>query len=792
MKRWLKVLLICGGLGLFLVILCMGVLLIPAVQKPMVRAIVATYVDDVVIENLSIGPGGVSIQGAHFKQGSVVAGIEDAELDVRWTDTMSTGRLVVETLNVTGLRLETLPTSLNESNDLEAAESQDAGPPDMTQLLGSLGLAQWMSVGSGSLEMLLKTEQGSLDLSLRVRDWEPGSRGQINADWHYEKNEYNQGMLDSLAGELEGFVELDGEGVFTAGEVSGTFQGKGVDDLPLSGEYGLDLTSVTVDGAVQVTLATHTSLSGRTYELFQGKAFLPTEQPRIRFEGESKFDSGDLKPLLAALGQELSPVVVSSRLEGVYDFLTGGLTVDVEGDLDSPDLASGYRISVNGAMLDDMGMRITGTARNRLKSTDERLDVDRMDLLWNARQGIAGGARVRVSDGDKMSQAVNLNVSVPADVAFPVRMEARADKIYYASLGKAIGGFVSALPQQNTIEPEAAEQVPVDGPWFPRDLEVVLEVNRLNINNVFGLDNVGARVVASGSQVRLEDGRFQFLDSNVTQAATLTRVDDRFVLDGEAALRGLSARSVLSQLGGAQLVDADFGGTFKFSSEASDLSLLSESLNINWDLLAKDGQIAVPAQGMFNSIRSGTRLVAGLSFLPGQSYLGNFERIVRRLEEVGFETFSFKGKRAANGLFKIDQAELKGHDFYAELKGQVNSSNWTDLMSSAMRMGLTLGAKGEVADWAKNIGMSEGRMRGDYALWSKLPFSIRGTLENPNFDAVRSWALKLVKGKATQFLEQSDSDARSSDGTAPDNADPANPVLDLLRGVDALKGVLGR
>ena len=88
--------------------------------------------------------------------------------------------------------------------------------------------------------------------------------------------------------------------------------------------------------------------------------------------------------------------------------------------------------------------------------------------------------------------------------------------------------------------------------------------------------------------------------------------------------------------------------------------------------------------------------------------------------------------------------------------------------------------------------MCEGRLRGDYALWSKLPFSIRGTLENPNFDAVRSWALKLVKGKATQFLEQSDSDARSSDGTAPDNADPANPVLDLLRGVDALKGVLGR
>ena len=63
-----------------------------------------------------------------------------------------------------------------------------------------------------------------------------------------------------------------------------------------------------------------------------------------------------------------------------------------------------------------------------------------------------------------------------------------------------------------------------------------------------------------------------------------------------------------------------------------------------------------------------------------------------------------------------------------------------------------LGAKGDVAALAKGIGLSEGRVRDGYELWGKLPFSVKGSLENPDFSSLQSFALKMLQGKAVSGL----------------------------------------
>ena len=123
---------------------------------------------------------------------------------------------------------------------------------------------------------------------------------------------------------------------------------------------------------------------------------------------------------------------------------------------------------------------------------------------------------------------------------------------------------------------------------------------------------------------------------------------------------------------------------------------------------------------------------------------------------------SFRRKRDSAGAVSIDKLEMKGADFYADVSGEIE---WlADILNSAARMRLNLGSKGQVSELAKQIGLTEGRLRGITSCGGRYPSRYQVLWERLDYSAMRT--VEKI-GSATRLEPEASDPAKRATEESP-------------------------
>ncbi|MGE9290151.1 MAG: hypothetical protein ACQKBT_04120, partial [Puniceicoccales bacterium] len=197
--RWLAV-------AVILLILLVGVMLIPAVQKSIFLTVASGEDRSISVDYLHLGPGGLKVENLEFAGSGILARVPQANARFSWGALLKK-RLILHNFEATDLFVKI------ESQDVPAADREDSDaeesfkvPKDFAGLLGTpfpLELERISVTGQ-----LSTPGNDEIDFVLSGGGIAPGEKGQLNLGLTPR-----EGAMDTLPGVQASIpVEIDGDG----------------------------------------------------------------------------------------------------------------------------------------------------------------------------------------------------------------------------------------------------------------------------------------------------------------------------------------------------------------------------------------------------------------------------------------------------------------------------------------------------------------------------------------------------------------------------------------------------
>ncbi|MEM7673695.1 MAG: hypothetical protein AAF212_10170, partial [Verrucomicrobiota bacterium] len=471
---------------------------------------------------------------------------------------------------------------------------------------------------------------------------------------------------------------------------------------------------------------------------------------KVKYRGQLSLDSQTLSPLMEVLEMTLPDFQIDSELAVEFKQESGAIIAESRGSANYGDLSNRFDLLLNGVVKPEFRGRVTGYVTSTAGDSGARVELSGIDASLAPDTALRALANLNMSHSGE-TERLKLQALIPSDSNLPVSFSFASDDISIPVLQSVSDEFLASLPETSS---ESSEPPSVSNPFeVERPIQLSGKIGRLVINEPWSLDAVELDTRIAEGSLKLNKMDFNFLSGRFANSGVVGFQDGGFALDAKSNLQHLAVASAMTTLGVEPIVDTTLGGDVTWLAEAESMQGLIDNLHVGWDFQAPAGTINIPESKIMRSVRGATQAASLLgTFLPGQGYLGNFSKIVDKADVVELSEVNFSGQRTGTGSIKIQQLELKGSDFYAQVAGDIRSKSWSDILESAARFQLNLGSKGEVSELANQIGLIDGRVRDDYELWGKMPFSITGTLQTLNFGTLQDWALDKVVGSSKSAL----------------------------------------
>ncbi|MGB0372204.1 MAG: hypothetical protein ACPGN3_12795 [Opitutales bacterium] len=648
-------------------------------------------------------------------------------------------------------------------------ENVEADPtPIVLPSLAEIDIFEQLNIkqGSGDVTVVLSDAE-SMRLDYTVRDLAPGKEGRIAINWAWTQPGFVAHLGDDrqVGGSLAFGARLDPNGVLIAlnsiAELGLTLDGQVSNSARL-----ISSLKDSDDGFLLDSRLVYMANDEENSDLLAGSLEFPRNLGKFTYRGTLALDSELLSPILQLLQIAVPSFQVNSDIAVEFNKGNGAVIAESRGSARYGDLSNQYDLVLNGQSGDAFQGRVTGYLASNAGESGSRLELSEIDAMIEKDSSVRAVANVIFAHAGKQER-LKLSAMIPGDAQKPLGFDINSDTLSVPHLQTVADALVASLPEtSNSESPSGEPGNPFD---VGRPVQLSGKVGRLVIEEPWSLDTVELNTRIENGALDLRKMDFNFLSGRFSNAGVIGFKEGKFGLDAKSNLRGLTVGSAMTTLGFNPIVDTTLGGDVQWTAQAESMSGLIGNMRLGWNFRAEEGSINIPESDIMRSLRGATQAASIIgTFLPGQNYLGNFSKIVDKADVVKLDQINFSGERSQEGALKIEQLELKGTEFYAQLAGDIRSTNWSDILEAAARFQLNVGSKGEVSELADQIGLSEGRVRDGYQLWGKMPFSITGTLEQLNFGTMQEWALGKVIGSPKKALTRKNTE----------DPDPQKPAVE--------------
>ena len=750
MKRF-KLLIGACVVVLLLVVAAVGALFLKPVQKAIFLNIASSSegVQDVTLNSIQVGFDGIELEQLAFKTPAGTFTIGSASLDAPLMSFINQPRTEIR-----NLVLGDVVVDLSDAKPGSEEETREPSSAAVTlPALSDFTVFETVSIlqSSGDVQVIL-SEDEVIDLDLKLVNVLPGQKGKLTFGWDWAQPSFlaESAKERAVFGNLSADIALDATGALTSIDLDTALGAK----LDAREGTPVSLSMMLKDGndtLLAESQLNYLSADEQSVPVVSGSLTIPANLERFIFRGSVAGDTSEMQTLWTLLGIADPGLTLDTELAAEFYQKSGRLISELKGRAGYGDLQNRFDLVINGNTQPQFQGRVTGFWIGEAEASRSSVELSQLDAKIAAGGAFSGTGNAIFKNAGK-SERLKLEARASADPRTPVKLTIDSEVLSISLLQAVAEGIAGSLPEPMGNDDALAPIT--DNPFLlGRPVHLLGSVGRLVIQEPWSLNDVRLDTRIENGILDLRQADFSFLSGRFANAGKVGFENGLFNLNATSALRDLTVQNAMTTLGFDPIVKTTLQGDVTWGATAATMPELIEKMGMSWSFKASEGSIDIPQSNILRQIRGKAQLgnLVG-SILPGQRYLGDFSKILDYADVIELEELSFDGQRGADGKVAVDKLELKGADFYAQVAGGIRSGSWSDILNSALRLQLNMGAKGDVAALAKNIGLSEGRARDGYELWGKVPFSVTGTLERLDFRSLQTWALNALQGKAVSGL----------------------------------------
>ena len=747
-----KFLIILGFLVVLFFATITALLMSPPVQKAVFLWVAKGKVDSVSVETVKLTFSSFRVEGLSLGHQGAEVSTKSAEIKASWFGLLRSRELHLEEVLVKGLVAD-LATVAGASGGglgawLDVFSDEETGPKEPWKgVLDQLNPSETVSVGRVRLDgrVYLANDQ-SVDLNLALDDLAIGEHARFRIQGAFLDNS-GAAIVDRAVYDLG--LDMDLTGVDGIQKLSGTLglQMMGSDlnprgQIDLTGKWQIARTAQ----GEKVTL--YLTESEKITPLIDLQ--LDTNVETSELLGRLSLNvNGSLVPVsLLQLPPTIGSAIIST--EGTISWnLNAGLgTFDLRGSGVLEQKPWEYALSGNGQL--DQFPALSGFVKTGFSD-----EAGPGKLTMNFDVDSAGDGRVvvpvEVERGERLTK-----LTLVSDVASfslnPFRMRVDGDNVYMVdlqSVGNALAAWSYSMQKVDSISEEVVvvseTSVPSPIPWKGMTGNATLNLDRLIMPQGLVMEGLNAELSVRPDSISMTSFSTGLDQGSIKGNGDLIFTEGHetpFTLRAEGTV--INIPSDLLDLGSGAPITGNWNGNLSVLGQAQNLELLKDSVKVSMDVEGSEGilQLARVNEG---ANQTAQLLNLGLSLFGGNDgRMGAVSRMTQYLQRVPYDSIRIEVDRFPSGEVAIRDFTIQGPELLLAGKGSIDADSWETLLQGALNINLAMGTKGSFGESANVLGLTSQNLTGEYQLWKK-PINISGTVDNPNYSALKDMILGAIR-----------------------------------------------